>query len=620
MLLLVLLAFALGAAGLNADMLWRDEIYTLANIGAFDPPYSPMQVIESLAEWSPDQGPLFFVLASQWARLVGWSQVPMRYFSLLCGALLIAWTYRLAVTVFDRRTALAACFFLSTSGMAIWYTHELRMYTLWPTLIVIHFWLYWRLVSGCRAGKGTWVAFAATAAAAMYTQIFSVFAIAGLGIQHLIFARNSPRWRSILSVWAIGAFVYVPQMPVFLEGLRGYTSEESIARQVALSAIEVTSLLAQLAVNDVLLTWLPLVILGTLTIAWRNDRAASRLLTVAVIAVGGIILANTAIPLISGTRVRYFVAMIPVFAILTGRFLFALDRWFILGAPLLLLWTLGAVRLGLPGEAQAYFGSHELQMDHPPLHRYADALQGRIRPHDYLLGFAGSSMIGWRYKHGWTTADWYTMGILGIEGGFISTYVGETELLDNLAKSLDSQPYVLLIYDPQNAPPGIEEILKVIEAEYIACEIVVDADDIFVQRYVNHLIECDHRYSPIHYDNGIGIVDKFAAYDAAKQSVQVVTRWKVDDGEILEQFNFSIQLITRNGEMRRQLDEHLYATILKWHVAEISTEGLAPGEYRAVIIVYDRYSSSSKLNGIDLATGEAGTILPVLHFTIEERK
>ena len=69
--------------------------------------------------------------------------------------------------------------------------------------------------------------------------------------------------------------------------------------------------------------------------------------------------------------------------------------------------------------------------------------------------------------------------------------------------------------------------------------------------------------------------------------------------------------------VRQARDRHLYNKILKWYVTELSTTGLPPGEYRVVVILYDRYNSSSKVAGVDATTGEVGTILPILHFTIE---
>ena len=74
---IILLGFAFGANGLNADILWLDEMFSLSNMGAFNPPYSPQDVVSSLSNYSPDHVPLYFVLGSQWARLAGWTQLPV---------------------------------------------------------------------------------------------------------------------------------------------------------------------------------------------------------------------------------------------------------------------------------------------------------------------------------------------------------------------------------------------------------------------------------------------------------------------------------------------------------------------------------------------------------------
>ena len=80
---LLLIGFALGAQKLNADNLWLDELYSLSNMGVFAQPYSLPEVVDSLTEHSPNHVPLYFFLGAQWARFVGWSQLPMRYLSLL---------------------------------------------------------------------------------------------------------------------------------------------------------------------------------------------------------------------------------------------------------------------------------------------------------------------------------------------------------------------------------------------------------------------------------------------------------------------------------------------------------------------------------------------------------
>ena len=54
MVLVLLLAFALGANGLNRDMIAEDETNSIASMGGFDSPYSPAQIVDSLMTHSPN--------------------------------------------------------------------------------------------------------------------------------------------------------------------------------------------------------------------------------------------------------------------------------------------------------------------------------------------------------------------------------------------------------------------------------------------------------------------------------------------------------------------------------------------------------------------------------------
>ena len=112
MTVILLLSFGLSASGLNARPIWTDELYSVSNMGAFDGPYSPAQIVQSVAGHFPDHVPLFFLLGAGWAHLVGWTQFALRLFSVLSGVLTIAWLYRLGTDVFNRRTGLLGALLL----------------------------------------------------------------------------------------------------------------------------------------------------------------------------------------------------------------------------------------------------------------------------------------------------------------------------------------------------------------------------------------------------------------------------------------------------------------------------------------------------------------------------
>ena len=141
---ILLLASALGMAGLNADPIWFDELSTITNIGTFDPPYGIIEVVDSVHAYAQNDVPLFFVLLSWWAGLVGWSQLALRYFPLLFGVLMIAFLYRLSADSLSKTAGILAAFLIGTNAFVLSYFHELRPYTLLMLLSVVHLWIYWR--------------------------------------------------------------------------------------------------------------------------------------------------------------------------------------------------------------------------------------------------------------------------------------------------------------------------------------------------------------------------------------------------------------------------------------------------------------------------------------------
>ncbi len=665
MTLLMLVAFAFGAKSLNADIVWLDEMFSLGNMGAFNPPYSPQDVVNSLRTYSPDHVPLYFVLGSQWAQLVGWTQLPMRYLSLLFGALLIAAIFRFTVQALGQRTALLASILLSTNGFVILYFHEVRMYTLLLLLAVLHSWVYWRLGNGLRASWRSWLLFVATAIAVIYTHVFALYFLAGLVLQHLIFPPKTRRWLAIVAGWLLALLTFLPYVAVFSRGFFGVTTSVNTLSN-ALTTPELALSVAHVLVNDVILLWIPIAILTGLALmanlpmiisgngnerkqeyrapAWmrklaiklpspmlwggagrgvrtsnsRLNRHSSflRLLSIFVGMMLTLFLLNGVFQVIGINRMRYFLLAMPFFVIVLAHLLQSIRLWRVTAALFVLVWAAGGYHIYQQAESWVYGGHHTLLMEHPPLQQFSDALHGATRAQDYLFGFAPSPMINWGLKHGWTTADYYTQVGLGIDGGFVNARLRGEELKQDIVDRLDNNPYLLFAYDPRDKPVIFNDVLEAIEADYAKCNVMVNRDTVFVQRYVSQSLTCDREYQPINYDNGIKIVDRFGDYHADSESIRVVTGWEVADEAQLDQYNVSIQLLTSEGRNVRQADRHLYDDILKWYAADMSTEGLSPGDYRVVVILYDRYSKA-KVSGTDLISGESAKIHLVMQFRIE---
>ena len=119
------------------------------------------------------------------------------------------------------------------------------------------------------------------------------------------------------------------------------------------------------------------------------------------------------------------------------------------------------------------------------------------------------------------------------------------------------------------------------------------------------------------YQSGVTLVDRFAQYVPEEQKVNILSGWEVENDEALYEYNVSLQFITPDGQrLGAQIDRHLYDDVFKWFSAELSTEDLPPGDYRVMVIHYDR-ESRKKVGGVDLVSGREDNIFPIVSFTVE---
>ena len=326
-------------------------------------------------------------------------------------------------------------------------------------------------------------------------------------------------------------------------------------------------------------------------------------------------LLNELVGIIPISRMRYFLILWIPFVMICAWGVTSLPRWH-LAALCLLAWTIAGFQFNRSQQLQDYIGGMKHALMHPPLHQYTDALLGKVREEDYLLGFSFVNQVNTEFKFGQNVIDYYTIAQLGIDGAFIPNRWRELRLQNDIVRKIDRHPYLLFTYNSSVLPPNFADVLAFVEENYIPCAVIVDTPELHVQRHAHPLAGCDRAYAPISFENGIVIVDKFGKYEPDNNRVRVVTGWEIANEQQLDQYNVSIQIITPDWQMRRQVDRHLYNRIVKWNEVALPTDGLEPGDYRLVVILYDR-NTNEKVQGTDLTSGETSVILPILTFTIE---
>ncbi|MCY4146781.1 MAG: glycosyltransferase family 39 protein [Chloroflexi bacterium] len=608
---LLLLTLLLAAPGLNGDLIWFDELTSISHAGGVNGPFSPLEIAESVQRHSPKHTPLFFEILALWGALAGWHQVVLRALPLFCGLLALAWIYRLGADFIDARAGLYACLLLALNAFWLDYFHEIRMYTLQFMLLAALAWHYLTITRAAAARRLHWAGLIGCAALSLYAQPFSIFFLLALGLWHLRWLRHPQRFWGVGLAVLVAALFYLPWLPVTLHGLttKFDTAADAMPLPQALSVF-----LRLLGNGQALLLLIPF---AGLVIAMRASymRRLLPFLFLAGASLLALLAANEWVGLIPLRRSRYFFLTWGMLALALGGGLAGIQwRW--LATLFFVVYAAAGLSFRNADDYLSHQGTVWAARLYPPLETIARALRGNTRAQDFVVGFTDANFVNRASKQGKSTADYYFETLLGIDGTLIPSDWDGDQLAAQLGERLANNPYLLLLHDPQAPPASLVATRDGIDRLYKPCDIALDQPRLFVQRYVDRRLSCQRAYQPIQYDNGIRIVDKFGGYDEAAQTVRLVTGWEVANLAQLRQYNVSLQILSADQHNVAQIDRHLYDNILTWHAAELPTAHLPPGDYRAVVIVYDR-NSKSKLTGVDLTSGETGPILPIAPFTIE---
>ena len=199
-----------------------DEFYSMNNAGWFGSvSYSPIDVIESLAEFSPNHTPGYFLLLNLWGRLVGHDVVLGRTLSILMALLSLAMIYRLARDFVAPAAGLFALVIVSCNAFYNYYYILTRMYPLLVFVSALVMWLYLRMVYRRGINSPTdYFALGASAYALANTHIFSALFFAMLGAYHLLMLPKNRLWVKVTLTLMLACLMFSPWLAViFTSGI-----------------------------------------------------------------------------------------------------------------------------------------------------------------------------------------------------------------------------------------------------------------------------------------------------------------------------------------------------------------------------------------------------------------
>ncbi len=217
----------LGGAGLRlfrlgADSLWYDETVSTYLAG------SPIS--ELLRHTAGDiHPPGYYLLLRAWLLLTGYPtghadahgnglEFAAAFFSLSFGVLLIALVYAFAKRLVGARVALLAAGLVALSPFNVWYSQEVRMYTLGAVLGLGALWALVEIQAaavGQRVRGGAYVIYACCAAAGMYVLYYFAFLLVPLNLWAFWeLLRRRQRGRGLLAANLVAAALYAPWLGV----------------------------------------------------------------------------------------------------------------------------------------------------------------------------------------------------------------------------------------------------------------------------------------------------------------------------------------------------------------------------------------------------------------------
>jgi uncharacterized membrane protein len=212
---IILIGFAIRLYKLGAQSLWYDE--TVSAVLASEPP------AELIAHTARDiHPPAYYLFLHYWTSLAGDTEFALAFVSLIFGVLLIPLTYHLGRLLADRTSATWAALLIACSPFNVWYSQEVRMYTLGAALGLAATMWAWQALFGRTAQKSMvnrcWLGYIVCATIGLYTLYYFAFLLIVLNLLFLI-RLLLPRIRSSALIALVVAnglvlLAYAPWLPI----------------------------------------------------------------------------------------------------------------------------------------------------------------------------------------------------------------------------------------------------------------------------------------------------------------------------------------------------------------------------------------------------------------------
>jgi hypothetical protein len=609
--------FAVGATNLKSDPIKTADYNSLKHIGIspVHPIVSVSRTVNNVAERSSDHAPLYFILLNVWGQLTGRDLVTMRVFSLFFALLALVFTFRLALSTGGARAALDAVLLTAFLAYFLYYSLEVRMYSLLIMCAAWVAWAYWRVsIAKAKARWRHWGALLLGGAAIINVHYFGFLVLAAIGIYHLFFAPKDRRWLNVCLVMMAGGLFFLPWLPVALHSFR----QRSIPDHDVLSLLEAIPAILSPYSNGLLLPWL--IVGALLVIGFRRlDEGQRYIVVIAFVLLGIILAANEFADLIIARRLRYTIVLMLIWNCALAIGLQLLPKWKFLRIPTFALWIAAGLAYNDSNDMLHYTNRlADGQNAVPPFQRLLYEPAINVRKRDIVASVHTDTPLQFKQF------DFYS-GKLGLWEVMIHMWINEQGELEtqfndtrytNLESVVDWDFPIWLVYNPSQTDLAAMDVYSDVLLNYFQhCKRYVEMPDAVVDLYLAKDILCDlfvaERPLEIVYDGGAHLEN--IAVEVTSDAVRVSFLWA---RIVQNEYAFSIQIFDQNGPTGIQIDDVIAGTSV--HNFSLDISSLPAGDYVANLITYGFESHKSQSGLIVESQERFQRIVEVAPFSIND--
>ena len=582
---ILLIAAALMLRQIDLDPPTADEFYSMFNSGwLVNGPYSPIDVMQSLQQYSPNHTPGYFILLSVWGNLIGYDLALGRILTIFTSLLALAMTYRLTRDFIAPVAGLFALVIVASSAFYNFYTVHVRMYPLLVFTSGIVLWCYLRITYQQKnVKKRDYAALGAAVYGLVNLHAFSALFLLTLGVYHLLVAPKNQRWWRVLFSLVVAALLFLPWASVLLSGgiERTDYSWGNVPTLDSRGAIQAWFTLALNSQPGLLLLSIAGLVLGV----WKKRIALPPWIFMPVFFLPGLALTAAFTTLIAAPNMRHQLAgWLPFVLFFAAGFysLYCLRKW--LGG-LILLWIIAGIAFQSAGDWRLYVHDWEYAQLESPIQIISRlALHAEQKP--VIIAYRYTSfLLHWESYIDYSQREHY----FDRRGLVFETTDSPAWFENYVGKKTITEPAIWVSYQTgKTSSAQIAEIDAIMhKLGYEACDTPEIGIDTIILQYMWQTLDCQPpQLLTSHQTDSIDYQFYGAELDADHARILFNDQWTAREGDALENYKMSYQLISADWNNPAQLDLPLVHEG-ELRLFSIDITDVPAGNYRLMAILYD---------------------------------